>query len=219
MDDLVIYVELVPIDGVNNVLGSAGPCLIREEGPLGVGPTVVGKMRFDTADLPSLEAAGQLDEVVLHEMGHVIGFGSLWQDLELITGVGGSDPHFTGPSARSAWRVAAANLGFTGNIVPVENTGTPGTRDSHWRESVARNELMTGFLNPAGANPLSAFTIGSLRDMGYVVNDAVADPVELLPLLRGAPGSPLELREAPLPDDILVVRRGTIVRSIPRNRF
>lgn len=219
MDDLVIYVELVPIDGVNNVLGSAGPCLIREEGPLGVGPTVVGKMRFDTADLPALESGGQLDEVVLHEMGHVIGFGSLWRDLELLTGFGGSDPHFTGPTARSAWRVAAADLGFAGNIVPVENTGTPGTRDSHWRESLARNELMTGFLNSGAANPLSAFTIGSLRDMGYVVNDAVADPVELLPLLRGSPGSSIELREAPLPGDILVVRRGTVVRSIPRNRF
>ena len=66
----------MPIDGAGGVLGSAGPCLIRD-----TGPTAVGRMRFDTADLASLEGGGQLDEVVLHEMGHVIGIGSLWGEL------------------------------------------------------------------------------------------------------------------------------------------
>jgi hypothetical protein len=135
-----------------------------------------------------------------------------------VTGAGSNDPYFHGPAARAAWRVAAVNLGFSGNIVPVENSGGPGTRDSHWRESVARNELMTGFLNN-GDNPLSIFTIASLRDMGYVVNDAVADEFALLPLLRAAPGAGLEIREAPLADNILVIRRGRILRSIPRTRF
>src|SRR4051794_6205534 len=49
--------------------------------------------------------------------------------------------------------------------VPVENTGGPGTRDSHWREAVFGNELMTGFVGPAG-NPLSRTTVGSLQDLG-----------------------------------------------------
>ena len=110
------------------------------------------------------------------------------------------------------------NLGFSGNFVPVENIGGSGTRDSHWRESLVRNELMTGFLN-SGDNPLSIFTIGSLRDMGYVVNDAVADEFALLPLLRAAPGAGFEIREAPLADNILVIRRGRVVRSIPRRLF
>ncbi len=215
IDDLIIYAELVAIDGVGNVLGSAGPCLIRDSGPTGV-----GRMRFDTADLASLEGSGQLDEVILHEMGHVLGFGSLWtlDVYNLLVGQGSSDPYFLGPAARAAWRVAAANITFGGNIVPVENSGGPGTRDSHWRESIARSELMTGFLN-SGFNPLSAFTIGSLRDMGYVVNDAVADEFQLLPLLRAAPGTGLLLREVPLADDILVIRRGRIVRSLARVRF
>jgi hypothetical protein len=218
IDDLIIYAELVAIDGAGGVLGSAGPCLVRDAGVNGTGPTGVGRMRFDTADLTSLENAGQLDEVVLHEMGHVIGIGSLWTDMGLLTGGGGSDPHFTGGAARAAWRVAAANLGFNGNIVPVENSGGAGTRDSHWRESLARNELMTGFLDN-GANPLSIFTIGSLRDQSYVVNDAVADPFELLPLLRAAPGAARELREVPLEDPILVIKGGRVVRSLPRRPF
>ena len=213
IDDLIIYAELVPIDGAGNILGSAGPCLIRD-----AGPTAVGRMRFDTADLASLETDGQLDEVVLHEMGHVIGIGSLWGELGLATGLGGSDPFFTGSTARAAWRAVAAGLGYDGNIVPVENSGGSGTRDAHWRESLARNELMTGFLDD-GANPLSAFTVGSLRDMGYVVNDAVADELELLPLLRAAPGAGFEIREVPLAGSILVIRRGRILRSFPRTRF
>ena len=30
--------------------------------------------------------------------------------------------------------------------VPVENTGGPGTSDSHWRETVFRSEMMTDSL-------------------------------------------------------------------------
>ena len=75
IDDLIIYAELATIDGAGGILGSAGPCLIRDNGQTGV-----GRMKFDTADLLSLEGDGQLDEVVRHEMGHVIGFGSLWGD-------------------------------------------------------------------------------------------------------------------------------------------
>jgi hypothetical protein len=35
---------------------------------------------------------------------------------------------------------------------------------------------MTGFIATTGANPLSAITSASLRDLGYLVNDAVSDP-------------------------------------------
>ena len=35
-------------------------------------------MSFDTADLARMEADGSLTDVILHEMGHVLGFGTLW---------------------------------------------------------------------------------------------------------------------------------------------
>jgi hypothetical protein len=47
---------------------------------------------------------------------------------------------------------------------------------------------MTPFLNE-GANPLSALSLVSLRDMGYVVNDAVGEFYEIFPGLQGAAGS------------------------------
>ena len=90
--------------------------------------------------------------------------------------------------------------------VPVENTGVVagGTRDVHWRETTFRTELMTGFVSAAGTpNPLSRITIGSLTDIGYTVNLAVADSytvpalfaasAQLLGAATGHP--PLELIE------------------------
>ena len=59
-------------------------------------------MRLDTDDLDSLETQGLLGDVILHEMGHVIGFGTLWDTKGLLEGAigsGGSDPHFVGADA------------------------------------------------------------------------------------------------------------------------
>ena len=185
IDDLVIFVRLQEIDGVNGVLGSAGPCWIRDVGAL----TAVGGMRFDVADLAALEASGQLTSVVLHEMGHVLGVGSLWNPLGLLSGGGGVDPLFTGPAAHTVFEtIFQGGAAYLGARVPVENIGGPGSRDGHWREAALRNELMTSILN-TGTNPLSALSLASLRDMGYLVNDAVAEAFEILPSLGGGPAA------------------------------
>ena len=57
-------------------------------------------------------------------------------------------------------------------------TAAAGTADSHWRESTFQTELMTGFVNTGGM-PLSAITVGSLQDMGYIVNMLAADPFQV----------------------------------------
>ncbi|MCL4864836.1 MAG: hypothetical protein KJZ47_03010 [Gemmatimonadales bacterium] len=185
VDDVVIFVRLEAIDGPGGVLGSAGPCWIRDDNGL----TVVGGMRFDVADLASLEASGQLQLVILHEMGHVLGIGTLWRVTNLLVGYQSADPYFVGPGALTVFPTLFGT-GFTypGNHVPVENTGGAGTRDGHWREAILRNELMTGFLN-SGLNPLSALSLVSLRDMGYLVNDAVGEFYEILPSLQAAAGA------------------------------
>ena len=35
-------------------------------------------MSFDTADLAQMAADGTLVDVITHEMGHVIGIGTIW---------------------------------------------------------------------------------------------------------------------------------------------
>ena len=79
----------------------------------------------------------------------------------------------------------------------MENTGNPGTRDVHWRKSVFSTELMTGWIGPGTVTPLSAITAVSLRDQGYVVNDAASTPYTLASGLRAGTGPIFELRELP----------------------
>ncbi len=217
IDDLVIYVDLVEIDGVGGVLGSAGFCVWRtpELFPL------VGRMRFDTADLASLETTGRLEAVIVHEMGHVLGMGVLWAPsfFNLVTDHGGGDPNFTGPTAQGAFAMAALPGIWPGKAVPVENTGGPGTAFSHWRETTFDNELMTGFIEAPGIpNPLSAVTITAMRDMGYLVNDAVGDPYALPAfLLRLGATEKFRLNEVPLEGPFYGInRQGRIERVIFR---
>jgi hypothetical protein len=186
VDDLLILVTLDSIDGPGNVLGSAGPCYIRDSDNL----SVLGAMTFDTVDLADIEDAGLLEPLILHEMGHVLGFGSLWPTQGLLADPSlppdpsqppnpGADPHFTGLQAIAAFNDVGGG-GYSGAKVPVEDTGGEGTADGHWRESVFVNELMTGFVDP-GQNPLSVVTGASVGDQGYTVNLAGADPYSLPP--------------------------------------
>jgi hypothetical protein len=172
IDDLLILVDVVAIDGIGGILGSAGPCLFRTAGGL----PLIGRMRFDSADLLNLELDGRLDEVIVHEMGHVLGIGGLWDDFGLVaetTGAPGDDPHFTGPQARASYDAVGGGP-TVGKKVPIEDGGGGGTRYVHWRERVMGSELMTGFVDD-GPNPLSAVTIASLGDMGYEVDLTAAE--------------------------------------------
>lgn len=165
VDDILIFVEFVDMDGPGKVLGEAGPCFVRRDTQL----PLIGQLRLDNADLERMELAGSLNDVIMHEMGHIIGFGTIWSRWSLVSGSGGSDPYFTGEHAVSEYRA----LGGTQAGVPVENTGSTGTRDSHWRESVFGSELMTGYIGGT-PNPLSDMTVASLRDLGYNVGSAAA---------------------------------------------
>ncbi|MEZ5382977.1 MAG: leishmanolysin-related zinc metalloendopeptidase [Microthrixaceae bacterium] len=165
IDDLYIDVKFVNDDGPGGTLASAGPCVTRTSNGL----PVTGTVLIDRADVPGMIQSGSLDETVLHEMTHVVGFGTLWSRKGLVQGAGGSNPRFSGSKANIAWR----GLGGTGSV-PVENSGGGGTRDGHWRESVLNNELMTGYAN-SGFNPMSTISVASLGDLGYTVDMAKAD--------------------------------------------
>jgi hypothetical protein len=189
-DDLTIFVTIEPIDGPFGVLGQAGPCFVRvAPGDPSDGLTVIGRMQFDEDDMELLETEGSLGAVILHEMGHVLGFGTLWNAAGLLQDPADpdtpaeEDPHFTGAQALAAFDAAGGGP-YTGNKVPVMDVGGPGTINSHWRDEVFDPEVMTGFLSD-GFNPLSAISVRSLEDLGYTVSVAGADPFTLtLPPLR-----------------------------------
>ncbi len=175
IEGMVIDIQVIPIDGPNGILGSAGPCQAAADGL-----PRAGLMRFDSADVAGLMLDGRFVQVVEHEMAHVLGVGTMWSSRSLISGSGTSDPRFTGSNAVTEWRA----LGGTGDV-PVEANGGSGTADAHWRESVFASELMTGWLN-WGTNPISRLTIASLADLGYQVDLSQADGYTLPSGLLGA---------------------------------
>jgi len=175
VDDLLIDAQIVSIDGPGGILGQAGPCLVRSSN----GIPLYGIMQFDSADVANLESSGQFANTIIHEMGHILGIGTIWSSKGVLNGAGTGNPTFTGAAANGAWQ----ELGGTGNV-PVENSGGSGTVDSHWRETTFRTELMTGYLN--STNQLSFMTAASLADLGYGVDMSGADAYTLPSLRLGS---------------------------------
>jgi hypothetical protein len=150
IDDITITAELGAIDGPGGILGQAGPTSIRTGSYLPATAT----MQFDIADVAALGAA--FSDVVLHEMSHSLGFGSIWDRLGLVT-----NGEFTGANAVAQFH----GMGGSGNIL-VELDGGSGTAGSHWDEETYGNELMTGYLND-GPNYFTGMSAASFADLGY----------------------------------------------------
>ena len=224
VDDLMVLASIVEIDGPRGVLAAAGPCGIRE-GSL----PYMGVLTMDAADLERLAESGNLDELALHEMGHVLGIGALWEVSGLLRNPSvpdsaGADTHFAGVLAVDAFD-AAGGADYEGGKVPVENQAGGGSGDAHWRESVLDTELMTPFHNTGVANPFSAITIQSLADLGYTVDTDHAEPFQLpgtTAALRARPGRVIDLSGDVYRGPVVVVdENGRVVRLIrnqPRPR-
>ncbi|MEU2503517.1 leishmanolysin-related zinc metalloendopeptidase [Streptomyces sp. NPDC007863] len=186
VDDILIDAEGVPIDGtdqVPNILGQAGPTRFRRpDAASGAGLPVTGRMRFDSADLAEMEADGSLLDVITHEMGHVLGIGTLWDDFGLRQDFPGPDPTYVGTAGMKEFGTL---VGEPPGPVPVANVGGLGSAGSHWRESVFDNELMSPSID-GNDNPLSRLTVASLQDLGYTVDLDAAEPYALPNLLAVA---------------------------------
>jgi hypothetical protein len=209
IDDLLILAQGTPIDGPGRILGQAGPTHLR---PASAGSAAFipakGIMSFDTADLKKMEQDGTLRDVITHEMGHVLGIGTIWDSKKLLKKAGTSNPTFAGSSAMKEFRTLRG--GGALKQVPVENTGGGGTADSHWRETVFRNELMSGFISAAG-NPLSRLTVGSLEDLGYVVDMNAAEAYNLPNLQALAESGALTSHIAPINVGIMLPNIPTVL--------
>jgi len=172
----------VTMDGEGGILGRAGPTYGVTQG--GYTLVTAGFMEFDTADLPNMEASGLLDEVIMHEMAHVLGLGTVWTYNNVyVTGSG----QYTGANGLYAWK---SEFNRPSDLyVPVELGGGSGTANGHWNEVDGggsdtgitqvgtgydlRYELMTGWLN--APTFLSQTTVSSYRDIGF---NSVPEPAD-----------------------------------------
>jgi len=137
--------------------------------------------------------------VLLHEIGHILGIGSLWgyagtPKVNYIDN-GITKSYYTGANALREYKAYFSDMGSSSFIgIPIEDNGGGGTAGVHPEEGPeggvsADNryingifhpgldtELMSGWLDSSPVStPLSRVTLGFLEDMGYIVNYNLAD--------------------------------------------
>jgi hypothetical protein len=171
IDDILITAELVNIDGSGGVLGQAGPTHLiysNGESPFDALP-FAGHMEFDVADAEDYLAVGLLDDIVLHEMMHVLGFGTLWDYagiVELTIDDNGTRRPIDDTITYNYLGTSAIDED-TGGPPVVEADGGSGTAGGHWDEDTYDNFLMTGYID--NFNVFSSMSTGALEDLGYVL--------------------------------------------------
>lgn len=171
--NLVIDAEVAAIDGSFGILGSATNFRASAESATSDYLYATdGFMNFDSADVSRLNNNGTLYDVILHEMAHVIGFGTLWnadryglsgQFQDIYTDGSGE---YTGAYAVSIYEdTFNTNDGY----IPIELDGGSGTADAHWDEGweAGSGEIMTGYLSSNAF--VSDITLASFADIGYIV--------------------------------------------------
>ena len=165
IDDVYVCARFAKDDGKGGTLAYAGPDRLRG----GIrGLPYSGFISFDQDDVQTLKDNGTFQNVIEHEMGHILGIGSQWSDWG-ITGSGSSCPYL-GTHANNEYKA------LTGCArIPTELDGGSGTKCVHFDETCLNNELMTGFINFNTPNPLSRMTVGALEDLGYQVDYTEAD--------------------------------------------
>ncbi len=182
-------------DAPGGLLGFAGPTATAQTFTAIGNPfdnrfrqtTVVtaGEMSFDLADAGNLP---QFAATIRHEMAHVLGIGTLWEQNGIIN-ITNNDENgllqrrngllqYVGRHGLRGFRDQSGHT--RANYVPTENFGGPGTAFGHWAGGTSPNwffapangsrvELMTGF---ATGSPsfVSEATWGSLADVGWSVD-------------------------------------------------
>ena len=184
----------------DNILGQAG---VMQYGYVnGKYIPTRGMMILSTKNWDQQKAAKKKDGLtngyytVLHEMGHILGIGTMWHANKLLN----NDGQYIGPAALREYRKICRNDKIP--FLPIENDGGGGTAGYHMEEGLEPNvsldsrvgyadghnhslpgldkELMTGWAEvDAEVEPLSTLSVAMLEDIGYDVSYAYADGYEM----------------------------------------
>jgi hypothetical protein len=212
--DITIDINQIIIDNVVNtdILGSASilkynivPSPYNYTYGVNLFPKV-GKITINSVNIFNMYntikgSKTRLYYTTLHEIGHVLGIGTMWGivtpdvSLPIIT-YEGQGKFYTGINGlreyRNYFNYDSNRINYVG--IPIENDGGSGTAGGHFEEGPLstfskNNRIVNGILHPpldqelmTGISennnvdmPLSKVTIGVLNDIGYNVDYSKAD--------------------------------------------
>ena len=196
LGDINIVATTPFIDGAGGILGSAAPTRTVDFAGYGgkrgksraISISQEGIMNFDIADMDDLYQSGDLVDVVMHEMAHALGYGSLWAQNELLGTVDEVTQYRHDGYALERYRGESGNS--NASFVPLEQDGGGGTALSHlddddpfFNPGNGRSELMLGFLQP-GTQFVSETSKGIFADLWFVV-DGINNGEQDNPIRRG----------------------------------
>ena len=191
----------------SGILGGASINTVYYFGSMSFGNTfpASGTITLSDSYLPTLKSTTHDDgntsyyHVFLHEVGHILGIGSLWSITDFpktsYTEDNTTKYYYTGEKALAEYKNYFQDFSYNDFLgVPIEDDGSSGTVNVHPEEgtegSVSSDdryingifhpgldtELMTGWLDSSPTNaPLSRISIAFLEDMGFVVDYSYAD--------------------------------------------
>ena len=175
------------------LLGSAGPTLTNNFSAGGSNFTIAteGSARFNV-NTAAVGGSGLLNaETIRHEIGHILGFGTIFNFGANNLYVDGSG-EYTGVNGIAAFnREFGQNLAF----VPIELDGGPGTADGHLNEGNTPEFIVQSGVNAgqniddtllsgnlSGSSFLSDTTLGIFQDLGFTVTgfNTIPEPTSTL---------------------------------------
>ena len=145
IDDMYIEIQAGLLgggeDGPGGVLGNADTFALRPGSDSNPHLPYLGRIGLDPDDVNR----GDLFEIMVHEIGHTLGFTDSSYALGLIQ-VDGNTREWIGPNAIREYRT----LNPSAVSVPIETDFGPGSQFVHWDEDEFANEILTPQLNGIG---------------------------------------------------------------------
>ena len=122
-----------------------------------------GILQLDAVDVVSFRSNPQVfTDLVFHEVGHALGFGTLWE----VNGLLDSSGQYIGSAGLTAYQ---EEFSLSTATVPTDGTAVGNAR--HWSEtSVLGNDIQSPELSQTEPNFISKTTIKSFVDLGFTVS-------------------------------------------------
>lgn len=185
---VLINAGVFSIDGAGDTLAQASTSLNTFTDDSGFVLSTAGFLEFDSDDIGSFSNQ-QLQEIIVHEIGHTLGFGTRWVDNQVYnpaTSSATSVGQYTGAKGVDVYNT---EFGLNETFIPIENDGGQGTADSHFDEELFgiaingdstvasglrfgpnNSDILTGFFNPNAPSTFSETTAATFHDIGFNVD-------------------------------------------------